>query len=63
MVHDKSWFMFNNADESREVMGEYIRRRFANVIGDDIVLLDQPGGLDELQKKINERLSVLQKAA
>jgi hypothetical protein len=47
-------------------MISYIRRRYSDVLGADIALLDEPGGLEELQKRCLRRcheLSEMKKAA
>ncbi len=47
-------------------MVSYIRRRHADVLGADIALLDEPGGLERLQKRCLRRyheLKALKKAA
>ena len=47
-------------------MISYIRRRYSDVLGADIALLDEPGGLEELQTRCLRRyreLRALKKAA
>ena len=44
-------FIFEQGGDFRAGMLDYIRRHFAGLLGEDIQLLDQPGGLDAIRAK------------
>lgn len=45
--------------EYRSKVIEYMKRHFADVLGQDIFLLDIPGGLDVLQNLIRRKIDEL----
>lgn len=44
-----------DADEFRLSMSQFIREHFAEILGEDILLLDKPEGLDLLCQKYLDR--------
>mgnify|MGYP003573264488 FL=1 len=47
--------VFSNGGDFRAQMIQYIKANFSHLLGTDVRLLDQPGGLDEIQKKYGFR--------
>ena len=48
---------FSGEGSFKELMIEYIRENFADLLGDDVALLDHPYGLDLIQSKYPIRTS------
>lgn len=44
-------FIYNKSKDFRAGMVDYIRHHFSELLGDDVALLDQPGGLEAIRAK------------
>ncbi|RMH58052.1 MAG: hypothetical protein D6679_05515 [Candidatus Hydrogenedentota bacterium] len=57
-------FRFRNREEAEQVMREYIRSRFADLLGNEgLTLLNQPDGFERPAAWIRARKETLPKAA
>ena len=50
---------FEPAGALHSPLMNYLRRHYSDVFGPDIELLDEPGGLEELQRRCHKRCSEL----